>query len=741
MKANTTNRKFTPAHIAQAKEINLTPLLNQRPSVRGITIDDATTVDRDDGIWLEEKSNGNLELQVSITDIAEIVEINSPIDQEALKRVVTLYHTHPPTPMLPVNISTNLGSLNQGETRLTITVFFELSPQGEIISSRIEETKFHSLKAFSYKEVEEILRNPSNNQEELLLIKIQQIAQKFAKNRRGKSGTLTAEGYIDEDGNLIKNNINTQQLIAELMILTNTTIANLLAQEKIPAIYRTQDVGIADLTQAVKEMGHCLVPAIYEVEAKSHIGLGIKAYCHFTSPLRRFVDLVNHRIIKAFINNKKQPYQLEELIAIATEINDFYIQLKQSLENYLKTKHRQQQTAKYANISDQEIEQLSSEKFSELIEYTVIHGDINTLIIHLENRLKDLKPKDFYYLWFVGKLNLFFDVDNIDAISILLVASQIKQINIDYYCSFNGAKKIHSCYCFIDGLTTKLPAQDSRKTQAKHQSALKAIQSYINDELVSKPRIFDKVKKSQILETELSANNKKDDNSNIKDFSQFLTKAIDENNINDEILTQIDSRIDKLQPKDLYYLWFKAKINRWFDVDSLNAVSVLVVRSQLDNVTMDYHIEYDQKNACYIASCYVDGLTSSERQADKKKMKAKQKSAMAYIESYLLDNLTPNPASVKLITQNLTENELVESENNGFDGMSWLNDFCQKLGIDYPEDEYYKIASFYRCDLTCQYGGNILKSQGFGNSKKNARQCASRVMIIQHNLTSIEFDF
>lgn len=734
MKANTINRQFTPAHITQAQKINLTPLLNQRPWVQGITIDDATTVDRDDGIWLEEKSNGNLELQVSITDVAEIVEINSPIDQEALKRVITLYHTHPPSPMLPIHISTNLGSLNQGETRLTITVFFELSPQGEIISTRLEETKFHSLKAFSYEEVETILHNPSNNQEELLLIKIQQIAQKFAKNRRGKSATLTTEGYIDEDGNLIKNNINTHQLIAELMILTNTAIANLLAQEKIPAIYRTQDVGIADLTQAVKEMGHCLLPAIYEVEAKSHIGLGIKAYCHFTSPLRRFVDLVNHRIIKAFINNEKSPYQVEELVIIVDKINDFYIQLKQSLENYLKTKYRQQQTAKYANINDKKIEQLSLESFSELIEYTVIHGDINTLISHLENRFKDLKPKDFYYLWFVGKLNLFFDVDNIDTISILLVASQIEQINIGYYCSYNSAKKIHSCYCFIDGLTSKFSAQNSKKIQAKHQAGLKAIQSYINGELVSKPRIFNKVKKSQLLEAELIKNNPKDENLDSKKFSQLLIKVVDSNNINEEILTQIDSRVDQLQPKDWYYLWFKAKINRWFDVHSLNAVSVLVVRSQLDNVTVDYHIEYDKKNACYIASCYVDGWTSFARQIDQKKMKAKQKSALAYIEGYVLDNLTKNPESVQLITENPPESELVELENNGFDGMSWLNNFCQKLGIDYPEDNYCKIASFYRCNLTLKYGGNILKSQGFGNSKKNARQCASRVMIIQFDL-------
>ncbi len=126
MKSTTTSKKFTSEQIQQATEIHLPEHFQGRLPVFGITIDDATTVDRDDGIWLIDLKNGSYELQVSITDVSAIIPPDTPIDKEALARVVTLYHTKPPTPMLPVSISTNLGSLEEGERRLALTVFFQI---------------------------------------------------------------------------------------------------------------------------------------------------------------------------------------------------------------------------------------------------------------------------------------------------------------------------------------------------------------------------------------------------------------------------------------------------------------------------------------------------------------------------------------------------------------------------------------------------------------------------------------
>jgi len=138
MKPSITPRKFRSEHINQASNVNLEEIMTiasqQRPCVFGITIDDATTVDRDDAIWMIELDNGQFELQVSITDVGALITKDSPIDKEALKRVVTLYHTKPPTPMLPINISTNLGSLEEDEERLAITFFFTIDNKGNIVS-------------------------------------------------------------------------------------------------------------------------------------------------------------------------------------------------------------------------------------------------------------------------------------------------------------------------------------------------------------------------------------------------------------------------------------------------------------------------------------------------------------------------------------------------------------------------------------------------------------------------------
>ena len=138
MKINIQPRTFNRKQIKQAEAINIADYYTHRIRVFGITIDDATTVDRDDGIWLRELNDEQFELQVSITDVAALIPKDSFIDREALKRVVTLYHTNPPTPMLPCHLSTNLGSLEEEKQRLALTLFFLIDHTGNIKSFEIK---------------------------------------------------------------------------------------------------------------------------------------------------------------------------------------------------------------------------------------------------------------------------------------------------------------------------------------------------------------------------------------------------------------------------------------------------------------------------------------------------------------------------------------------------------------------------------------------------------------------------
>lgn len=773
MKTKTQARKFTAEQIKQASAIDLAPHFLGRLPIFGITIDDVNTVDRDDGIWLIELKNGGFELQVSITDVSALIAQDSPIDQEALARVVTLYHTNPVTPMLPCAISTNLGSLEDGQTRLALTVFFQIDSQGKVNSFCIKETIFRSIKAFNYEEVENILANPRAHSDQQLLVKLQQIAQLLARSRNGKSGILTEEGYLDEDGNLIKENVNTHQLIAELMILTNTTIANFLAEQKIAALYRTQDVGIEDLAKALKEMGHCLVPATYAAHPKPHVGLGLPAYCHFTSPLRRFVDLVNHRIIKALIHQQNSTYSQAQLEQIAEQVNDFQHKYKLDRAKYLKIKKQRYLESRFKEISSEEVEALSTEEFSDLIQYSASKSKVDHLIPQIQRRISQLQTKDFYYLWFVAKVEQFFDHEEIDAISVLLIKSQLEDAAIDYQIDYCELRKLYFSYCYLNGLTSPHPAFDQKKAKAKNQAALAVIKAYVNQELTKTPNPIPQANLNNILNSKLifgSSNNNFHQNSSgddldlanlsEKEFSKILAYAI-KTKIESEFLAEVGKRIKKLPPKDLYKLWFEGKINCFFDYPNFDAVSVLVIHSQLTGAKIEYQVDYHFETENFIASCYVDGLTSPSVETDLKKARVKQKAALAYIKSYLNNTLTAEPQSLQLeekqeipedladlVTTLETEKPRVtnqsQPENQGqwaeekqelnTDWISLLHKFCQVKQIDYPEYDFITIDGFFSCSIKLNYHDGLLTSQSYGKSKKEAKQNASKILMIQHNL-------
>ncbi|BAQ63307.1 RNB domain-containing ribonuclease [Geminocystis sp. NIES-3709] len=735
-------RKFASAQIKQASAINLADYYSNRLPVFGITIDDDTTVDRDDGIWLVELNNGNFELQVSITDVSTITPKNSSIDEEALLRVITLYHTSPPTPMLPSHISTNLGSLEEEERRLALTIFFQIDSSGNVNSFRIKETIFTNKNAFSYEEVEKILMNPQDIAEHKLLVKMQKVAQLIGKKRGGNSGILTVDGYLDEDGNLIQENVNTYQLIAELMILTNTTIANFLAENNVSALYRTQDVGTTDFETVKKTMGHCLVPANYHPWAKPHVGLGLMAYTHFTSPLRRYVDLVNHRIVKAILRQESSPYTISELENLCTHINNFNQQLKIDRNNYIKQKKQEDIERKFNNIDKLNIEKLSGDEFSDLLQYAVFNNVIDKIFPYIEFRLDKLQPKDFYFLWFIAKINKFFDFENVNSPSILLIKTQLDSSVIEYKSQYSTVNKNYYVHCYIDGLTTENPAEDIKKNKAKQKAALAVIKGYVCDELISNPSPIEGlslVDEENPLESDLSSLND-------KDFSKILDYCI-KTNFDEKTIEEITNRINNLLPKDLYKIWFQGKINRFFDKENLDTISVLLIHSQLTTCQVEYKIDYLSQSKKYVAYCYVDNLTHPQPQVDTKKTKAKQKASLAYIESYLNEKLTDQPdlyieeeekIDYDILTENSIQSNLVENQEKNIiednDWVSKLHSFCQLNHLEFPEYEFRNIDSFFTCKIKINYGDKTLISHGYGRSKKDAKKSASYILVIQHNL-------
>ncbi len=736
MNTNIRPRAFTREHIKQAQAINMSDNQSNRMGVIGITIDDVTTVDRDDGIWLTQLDNGEFELQVSITDVSQLIPKDSPIDKEAMERVITLYYTRPPTPMLPSSVSTNLGSLEQEKQTLALTIFFIIDCTGKINSFEIKETIFTNQKAFSYEDVEKILTNPENIPEHKILGNMPKLSQLISKNRGGKSGIVTENGYLDEDGNLIRNNLNAHQLIAEFMILTNNSIANFLAQKKQPAIYRTQDVGIKDFNLAMKNMGHCLVPAEYHSVSKPHVSLGLMNYMHFTSPLRRFVDLVNHRLLKSLINEQLSSYSESELSVICQHINNFTQKFQSDTSTHFTKKRREELANKYGNLDGLNIRELSQDELSELIEYTAVNKTIYKIQSQLKYIIKKLLPKDFYYLWFVAKINDFWNVVNIDTVSILMVKSQLDNSEITYQFEYCELRRIHFCYCYIDNLTTQNPLGDRKKSQAKHKAALASIQGYLEGNLTSKSNDILPVVEDTIDENYQQLSD--------KDFSKMLDSLV-KNKLNHQILLAIKQRIERLSPKDLYKIWFIAKINNFFDYPNLNTISVLLIHSQLTNSVVEYSFDYVSQTKEYHCHCCVDGLTHSVTPSDKKKSKAKQKAALAYIQAYINEQLInfdreidlPAPEKESLDLDIDNQEQIIIEENDHDSSIDWvskLNQLQQSSENDQLLYDFKNVDGIFVCMVSFIHENNLFKSTGYGRNKKDAKQMASKICLIQHNL-------
>ncbi len=342
-----------------------------------ITIDPFDAKDFDDAVSLDTLPNGNYRLGVHIADVSYYVPQNSEIDREAFKRGTSVYLVDQVIPMLPPKLSENLCSLRPNRVRLAYSVFMEFDKNFNRVSYEIVESVIKSKKRLNYDEVYEFLsskRQPQNEIEKLLL-DLHHLAQNLRKKRLKEGGinfeTFEVRFVLDESKNPIssylkESNIATQ-LIEECMLVANRTVAEHIEKLKkefklktnLPFIYRIHEepekekilgviqffkhlgVDAKNLTSAKainkfleqfegrpeKPIVHQLLiramqKAIYSEENIGHYGLGFRYYTHFTSPIRRYPDLVVHRLLKLYQTGKPSERKLSSLqkfVEIASE--------------------------------------------------------------------------------------------------------------------------------------------------------------------------------------------------------------------------------------------------------------------------------------------------------------------------------------------------------------------------------------------------------------------------------------
>lgn len=317
-----------------------------------ITIDPADAKDHDDAIWLEKNRHG-WTLAVHIADVSHYIKPGSPMDKEAIERGNSTYLVDRVLPMLPVELSNGICSLKPNVDRLTKCAVMEISEEGKITKATFIDAVIHSRAKLSYEQAQAILDGkpaPEGSDPTLVgLVKEGWALASTMRRRRFQNGALDLEMpeikiRLDDKGRACAADpvIHTasHQLVEECMLAANEAVAKILRERMKPAVYRIHEdpdpSRLTDYTETAKLHGYrpgdltnrahiqrllddskgtpeehiiklgllkSLKRAAYSAEPIGHYGLAKTDYCHFTSPIRRYADLIVHRALQPLLAN------------------------------------------------------------------------------------------------------------------------------------------------------------------------------------------------------------------------------------------------------------------------------------------------------------------------------------------------------------------------------------------------------------------------------------------------------
>ena len=361
--------KFPQAVLAEAETVGMDldeKEIAKRRDMRGVTtftIDPVDAKDFDDALSFRRLENGHIELGVHIADVSHYVRPGSAMDTEALKRSNSVYLVDRVVPMLPEQLSNMACSLRPNEDKYSFSVIFEIDEAGIVHDQWFGKTVIHSNRRFSYEEAQEIIEGKQGDYQDEILI-LDKIAKILRKSRL-KHGALSIESEemrfrLNDQGHpievIIKTSKDAHKLIEEFMLLANKYVAKFVAAPKkgrdtVPFVFRVHDrpdaAKIALFNVFIEKFGYkvdarqpdkialnintlleeilhtpeysliqtmairSMAKATYETDNIGHYGLAFDFYTHFTSPIRRYADLVVHRILQEELTTKKHRYGKE----------------------------------------------------------------------------------------------------------------------------------------------------------------------------------------------------------------------------------------------------------------------------------------------------------------------------------------------------------------------------------------------------------------------------------------------
>jgi ribonuclease R len=438
------DREFPEEVITEADKLHGSGIpeseVSKRRDMRGITtftIDPIDAKDFDDALSFQTLSDGNYEIGVHIADVSFYVTPGSALDDEARKRTTSVYLVDRVVPMLPEVLSNELCSIRQDEDKLAFSTVFKINKEtGEVMETWYGRTIIRSDKRFTYEEAQEII----NNGDGLYyheLIELNRLAKIYTQQRFA-AGALSMDQaevrfILDESGKpirvMIKNRIDTNKLIEEFMLLANKYVAMKIGAKDSAgaAVYRVHDKPseerMMDLQNFLRSMGYqttlengiipprqlqkiideagtddardtiqtsivrSMAKAIYSTTNIGHFGLAFTYYTHFTSPIRRYPDVMVHRLLQMTLDGKKvSPEEFQDL---------------EYMSRFSSDRERDAQEAEWASIKYKQVEYMRDRIGKQFIGSVTGVSKNGLFVAEVESksegmiRLSDL-GKDFY---------------------------------------------------------------------------------------------------------------------------------------------------------------------------------------------------------------------------------------------------------------------------------------------------------------------------------------------------------
>lgn len=436
------------------------------------TIDPVDAKDFDDALSFKELGNGNYEIGIHIADVSHYVVPGSKLDMEAYSRGNSVYLVDRVIPMLPEVLSNKLCSLRPHEEKLTFSAVFEMTPEGKVEKEWFGKTVIYSDYRFTYEQAQEIIEEQVEDTKFGPVIKTMDKIAKILRKKRLEKGALNVESQevrfeLDDKGNpiglKIKVSKDANKLIEEFMLLANRRVASYIGEPKkgkktIPFVYRTHDepneAKVSDLRTYLSMFGysipevknkplsyglnqvmekakmkdelHIIGPlvirsmskAVYETDNIGHYGLAFQYYTHFTSPIRRYADLLVHRILFEQLNGRefKDSKMLDEWCNHISGTEKSATEAERESTKYMQVKYMEDKigmtyTGKVTGVTDWGIfVELDETKCEGLVHINNLPGRYE-----LDGKTKQLVSKSGYEDYHLG-MSVDVVVKNVDLI-------------------------------------------------------------------------------------------------------------------------------------------------------------------------------------------------------------------------------------------------------------------------------------------------------------------------------------